>query len=69
MLKVISQEEMLEYNGGYKVPVYEYDDRGYLCRVGEADGYFLYPDRYVECYIGGRAIYQNNKFYGWHGLK
>ena len=72
MLKVISQEKMLESNGGftYKVPVYEYDDRGYLCRISDdGEGYFLYPDRYVVCYVNGRAIYQNNSFYGYHGLK
>ena len=70
MFRVISQEKLLESNGGYKVPRYVYDARGYLCFLDyEGDGYFLYPDRYVVCYVNGRVIYQDNKFYGHQGLK
>ena len=72
MLRVISQDKMLESNGGRKVPVYEYDNRGYLCYRGEAEAPVIRGtggNLYIVSKVAGRWITNFDPFYGSNGLK
>ena len=73
MFRVISQEKMLESNGGgYMVPAYVHDNRGILCRVDDVEvpySYLQSPITAPVVVIDGKYKCKLDRYYGPNGYK
>ena len=74
MFKVISQEKMLESNGGdgYMVHAYVHDNRGFLCRVDDVEvpwSFLQDPYSAPVVVIDGKYKCKYDKYYGPNGYK
>ena len=55
MFNVLNEKEMFGVNGGgYYVPVYVYDDKGYKCYRGTC---WVASGSNIKCYVNGKPQY------------